>query len=254
MILPALYLIPTGLSDAAPADVVPRSVIEIMGEISHFVVENARTARRWIRRCSPSFSFDGVVFTELNTHTPAEEVEGMLEPLRAGQPVGVMSEAGCPAVADPGADIVAAAQREGLRVVPLVGPSSILMGLMGSGFSGQSFCFHGYLPIDAVERRHALQRLERESARERRTQIFIETPYRNNRMLEMMTEVLSPGTLVCVACDITAPTETIVTRTVAGWRGAKHDYSKRPAIFLLFNPSGAPDGLIYSGKGGGRRR
>lgn len=252
---PALYLLPVGLSDANPGDVVPQSVITTIRGISHFVVENLRSARRWIRRCDPEFNFDNVEFSELNIHTSPEEVGRMLAPLQAGQPLGVMSEAGCPAVADPGADIVAAAQRLGQKVVPMVGPSSILMGLMGSGFNGQSFCFHGYLPVDEKERRQQALRLERESRHENRTQIFIETPYRNNKLLAMMIETLSPDTQLCVACDITSPEgESIKTMTVAHWRKEKYDYGKRPAVFLMYCGRSGADRLIYNGKKSKERR
>lgn len=231
----ALFLIPVGLSDAKPQTVIPEGNLQIMRQLRYFVVENLRTARRWIRRCDPGFSFEGVEMVELSEHTPAQEVSAMLRPLREGNPIGVMSEAGCPAVADPGADIVAIAQNEGLKVVPLVGPSSILMGLIASGFNGQSFCFHGYLPIDEKEKREKLLRLERESERESRTQIFIETPYRNNRLLELMTTVLAPDTRICVASDITDPEkESIKSKTVSDWRSSDYDYSKRPTIFLLY--------------------
>lgn len=236
----ALYLIPVGLSDAPPAYVIPSENITILKGIRHFIVENVRTARRWIRRCDPEFSFDGVEFFELNTHTPTGAVDLMLNPLREGNPIGVMSEAGCPAVADPGADVVAKAQKEGLKVVPLVGPSSILLGLMGSGFNGQSFCFHGYLPIDDKEKRQCLTRLERESERENRTQIFIETPYRNNRLLEMMAQTLSPSTKICVASNLTdGARQSIRTLTAGEWKKADYDYSKQPSIFLLYAGAGA---------------
>lgn len=234
-LIPALYLLPVGLSDAAPEAVVPQRNTEILRGIRHFIVENVRTARRWIRRCLRDFSFDDVEFYELNGHTDPSEVSRMLDPLRKGFPMGVMSEAGCPAVADPGADVVAIAQREGLKVVPLVGPSSILLGLMGSGFNGQSFCFHGYLPIDDKERRQCLQRLEKESARENRTQIFIETPYRNNRLLQLMAETLAPDTGICVAANITDPErESVITRKASQWRKGNFDYNKQPVIFLIY--------------------
>lgn len=223
------------MSDVQPSAVIPAFNNEILSGLRYFIVENVRTARRWIRRCDPSFSFEGVEFKELNGHTPREEVWQMLNPLRSGEPVGVMSEAGCPAVADPGADVVAIAQKEGLKVVPLVGPSSILMSLMGSGFNGQSFCFHGYLPIDEKERRHCLRHLERESEKENRTQIFIETPYRNNKLLGMMAETLLPDTLVCVACNLTdREKESIKTRKASEWRRGGWDYNKQPAIFLIY--------------------
>lgn len=251
----ALYLLPIGLSDSDPHNVIPSLNIEIMRDIRYFIVENVRTARRWIRRCIPGFSFDGVEFAELNTHTDPSEVARMLQPLRDGRPMGVMSEAGCPAVADPGADVVSVAQKEGLRVIPLVGPSSILMGLMGSGFNGQSFCFHGYLPIDEKERRHTLARLEKESEKENRTQIFIETPYRNDKLLALMAESLQNDTKVCVAADITGASESVVTRTAAEWRKELKDIrlEKRPAIFLLYRGSEGKNGLIYSGKKGRKR-
>ena len=234
-ILPALYLFPTELSDTTPQNVIPAHNIWLMSQIKYFVVENLRTARRWIRKCDPSFSFDGVEMWELNRHTEAGELYGMLDPLRAGHAIGVMSEAGCPAVADPGADLVSMAQKEGLKVVPLVGPSSILMSLMGSGFNGQSFCFHGYLPIDEKERRRKLLQLESDSEREDRTQIFIETPYRNQKLLSFMAETLASDTLVCVAADITDPeNETIVTLPAKSWRNHKYNFDKRPAIFLIY--------------------
>lgn len=234
----ALYLLPVGLSDALPESVIPSGNIEILKQLKFFVVENLRTARRWIKRCDPSFSFEGVEMIELSEHTPQREIAEMLEPLRNGNPIGVMSEAGCPAVADPGADIVAMAQSEGLKVVPLVGPSSILMSLMASGFNGQSFCFHGYLPIDEKEKRQTLLRLERESEKENRTQIFIETPYRNNKLLKLMADTLAPDTAVCVASDITDPQkESVVSKTAAKWRTADYDYAKRPAIFLIYRPN-----------------
>ena len=245
---PALYLFPTELSQAPVSNVIPPRNIEIMAGIRFFVVENLRTARRWIRKCIPGFSFDDAELTELNRHTAAEEISAMLEPLRRGHSVGVMSEAGCPAVADPGADLVTLAQKEGLRVVPLVGPSSILMSLMGSGFNGQSFCFHGYLPIDEKERRRTLLQLERESERDDRTQIFIETPYRNNRLLASLADWLAPDTLVCVAADITDPVnETIVAMPAGKWKTTSFNYDKRPAIFLIYRGFGR-QGMKFAGK------
>ena len=235
MMTPALYLIPVGLSDAEPSEVVPARNLEIMKGIRHFVVENSRTTRRWLRRCDRTFSFEGVEFTELNEHTPLEEVSGMLAPLRRGEPRGVMSEAGCPAVADPGSDLVAIAQREGLRVIPLVGPSSILLSLMASGFNGQGFAFHGYLPVEGVSREKRIKELESQSGKYDMTQIFIETPYRNNKMTESLIKCLRPDTMLCVACDITDPeNEEIVTRPVSLWRSRKYNFDKRPSVFLIY--------------------
>ncbi len=173
----------------------------------------------------------------------------MLEPLRNGEPIGIMSEAGCPGVADPGSHPVEIAQREGMRVIPLVGPSSILMSLMASGFNGQGFAFHGYLPIDSSERKKALKRLESESAARHMTQIFIETPYRNNRMVALLSEILSARTMLCVACDITDPEkEEVSTATAQAWKKRKYDYDKRPAIFLLYAGAKGGDSRRYEKK------
>lgn len=254
IISPALYLIPCGLSDAPWKQMVPDYNVEIMEGIRHYVVENIRTARRWIRKCCPDFSFENVEFIELNTHTSIEEVDAMLNPLRKGYPIGLLSEAGCPAIADPGSDLVAIAQKEGLKVIPLIGPSSILLGLMGSGFNGQSFCFHGYLPIDEREKIACLQKLEKESERDNRTQIFIETPYRNNKMMALMIENLHGDTKICVGCNITdISSESIVTKKVSEWKNTSYDYSKKPTIFLIFRGTGSRGGLIYSTKGRKKR-
>lgn len=231
---PALYLVPVNISDAPLRDVLPEGNMDVVRCLRHIIVENVRTARRFLKRCDPAFDIGAVTFYELNRHTDPSLVSSYLEPLRNGEPVGVMSEAGCPAVADPGADAVSIAQREGLPVVPLVGPSSILMALMASGFNGQGFSFNGYLPVDAKERERRLRDLEALSRKTSMTQIFIETPYRNNRMVAAMAASLKPDTLVCVACDITDPdNETVRTLPASGWRKAKYDFDKRPAIFLI---------------------
>lgn len=232
-------MIPTGLADVSPRAVVPHANVEIMAGLRYFIVENLRTARRWIRRCLPEFSFEGVTFYELNRHTDPSEVAAMLDPLRSGHDMGVMSEAGCPGVADPGADVVAIAQAEGRKVVPLVGPSSILLALMASGFNGQSFAFNGYLPIDEGERLKAVKRLERESAEKGRTQIFIETPYRNNQLISFLAQHLLPDTRICVASELTDPEkETVKVMKASVWRKMEYDYGKHPTIFL-FHAEGA---------------
>lgn len=231
----ALYLVPVNISDAPLTDTLPPGNLDILRDLHYIIVENVRTARRFLKRCDPAFDIGGVTFYELNRHTDPAEVSSYLDPLRRGEPMGVMSEAGCPAVADPGALPVSIAQREGLRVVPLVGPSSILMALMASGFNGQGFSFNGYLPIDSKEREHKLRELETLSRRQSMTQIFIETPYRNNRMVESLSRTLKPDTLICVACDITDPEkETILTLPASRWKNRKYDYDKRPAIFLIY--------------------
>ncbi|MCM1109765.1 MAG: SAM-dependent methyltransferase [Clostridium sp.] len=232
---PALYLIPVTLTDGGvPSAVMPARNLEIAGEIRHFIVENVRTARRFLKRCDPSTDISALTFSVLNKDTPAGDVDAMLAPILRGEPVGVMSEAGCPAVADPGALAVAAAHRQGLRVVPLVGPSSILLALMGSGFNGQSFSFAGYLPIDEGARRERLRSFERRIRQEDQTQIFIETPYRNNRLIASLAKSLPASLRLCVASDLTGPRQRIDVRTLGEWARAKYDYDKIPTIFLLY--------------------
>lgn len=248
---PALYLIPVELSGAPLDSVLPCGNLNIVKNLRCFVVENLRSARRFLRRWDPAFPIDECEFHELNTHTERAGIGRWLEPLRQGQPIGLMSDAGCPAVADPGSDLVAIAQREGLRVVPLVGPSSILLALMASGFNGQGFSFNGYLPVGADERAARLQELERVARRTGMTQIFIETPYRNNKLLEQMSRVLHPDTLVCVACSLTDPEhESVLTRRASQWKAGGYDYDKRPAIFLMHVAGAAPEAAR---KGGARR-
>lgn len=236
---PALYLIPVNISDAPLDDVIPVGNLSIVKGIRHLIVENIRTARRFLKKWDREFDIDSITFYELNGHTDPKDISSYLEPLRKGEPVGVMSEAGCPAVADPGSSVVEIAQRERLTVVPMVGPSSILMSLMASGFNGQGFAFNGYLPIDEKERLRAVRELEQISAKRGQTQIFIETPYRNNRMLKFLADNLRPDTLLCIACDITDPEkESIITRRASAWRNSKEDYDKRPAIFLIHREGG----------------
>ena len=230
---PKLYLFPVPLSDVAPEQVLPGSNLQLLLGIRYFVVENLRSARRFLKACHKSINIDDLDFTELSEHTPPGEVDAMLAPMARGLSIGVISEAGCPAVADPGADLVAAAQRRGYEVVPLVGPSSILMSLMGSGFNGQCFTFNGYLPIDARARAGKLKDMQQAIRRDRCTQIFIETPYRNNKPIEELCRVLPPDMLLCVASDITGPRQRINTRRIDQWRRIKPDYDKIPAIFLL---------------------
>ena len=230
----ALYLIPVTLGDVEHRRVLPEYNREVILSIRHFIVENVRTARRFLKKTEPSIVIDDLVFYELNKHTSAEEVTGYLAPLAKGESVGVISEAGCPAVADPGADVVAIAQRKNLRVVPLVGPSSIILSVMGSGFNGQSFAFHGYLPIEPGERAKKLKALEQRMYNEHQTQLFIETPYRNNKMIEDILHNCRPQTKLCIAADITCEGEYIKTKTVKEWKGKVPDLSKIPCIFLLY--------------------
>lgn len=245
----ALYLVPVPISFAPVADAIPGGTLEITLQLRHFIVENVRTARRYLKHLDPGFPIAECTFSVLDRHTPPGEVGEMLRPLREGHPIGVMSEAGCPAVADPGSYPVEIAQKEGMKVIPLVGPSSILMALMASGFNGQGFAFHGYLPIDAAERKKALKRLESESAARSMTQIFIETPYRNNRMVGLLAETLNPATMICVACDITDPDkEEIITAGAKEWSRRKYNYDKRQAIFLIYAGAKGGDSRRYEKK------
>jgi 16S rRNA (cytidine1402-2'-O)-methyltransferase len=228
-----LYLIPTTLGDNAPLEVLPNTVKEVIENVSIFIVENEKTARRFIKKISPSTSQPSLEIFLLNKFTQSVELPQFLNPCLAGKDVGLLSEAGCPGVADPGAEVVKLAHEKDIQVVPLVGPSSILMAMMSSGLNGQRFTFNGYLPIDKGERKKELKRLERISFEQNQSQIFIETPYRNNKMLEDICSYTSPDTLVCVACDITLPTEFIKTLPTKVWSKKKVDLHKRPTIFII---------------------
>lgn len=230
----ALYLLPVTLGETPLANVLPQYNFEVIAGIRHFIVEDLRSARRFLRKADPQFDIDGSQFYELNKHTSPQDVAGFLKPLCNGKPVGVISEAGCPAVADPGADVVAIAQRKGLKVVPLVGPSSIILSVMASGFNGQSFAFNGYLPIKPDERSRCLRRLEQKVYSEDQTQLFIETPYRNGKMVEDIIAACRPQTKLCIAANITCEGEYICTRTVKEWKGKVPDLSKIPCIFLIY--------------------
>lgn len=230
----ALYLIPCTLGDTPIDQVLPQYNAEVIRGIRHFIVEEVRTARRFLRRVDREFPIDDSTFYEMGKHADEARFVSYLAPLAKGLPVGVISEAGCPAVADPGADIVAIAQRKGIHVVPLVGPNSMIMAVMASGLNGQSFAFNGYLPIDEGERARRLQVLEKRAQHERQTQLFIETPYRNRRMFETLVRTLSPKTRMCIAAGITTQDEWIRTHTIAEWKKETlPDLSKVPAIFLM---------------------
>ncbi len=230
----ALYLIPVTLGDTEISKVLPEYNAGIIAGIRHFIVEDVRSARRFLRKVDPQFDVDGSQFFELNKHTQPEVVANYLKPLQGGKPMGVISEAGCPAVADPGADVVAIAQRKGLKVVPLVGPSSIILSVMASGFNGQSFAFNGYLPIRPEERVKKLHQLEHRIYNEEQTQLFIETPYRNGKMIEDILKNCRPQTKLCIAANLTCEGEYVYTRTVKEWKGRIPDLSKIPCVFLLY--------------------
>lgn len=220
--------------DGDMARVLPEYNADIVRSINYFVVENLRTGRRFLSRVGMGRPIDTLKMAELNEHTAPAEVEALIAPILAGEDCAMISEAGCPGVADPGAALAALCHRHGVRVVPLVGPSSILLALMASGMNGQSFAFNGYLPVKTPERQRALRNLERRARSEHQSQIFIEAPYRNRQLLEAIVASCAADTRVTVAVDITAESERIVTRTVAEWRRAMpDDLHKRPAIFII---------------------
>lgn len=231
---PALYLIPVELGDTSQVRVLPSYNREVILGIRYFIVEELRSARRFLKRVDKDINIDALTFFPMGKHADAALFERYLKPLETGESIGVISEAGCPAVADPGADVVAIAQRKGLRVVPLVGPSSMIMAVMASGLNGQSFAFNGYLPIDPAERIKRIKQLEARASSEHQTQLFIETPYRNHKLMETLCQTLRPQTRLCIAAGITTDDEWIRTLTVAQWkRTTLPDLSKTPAIFLF---------------------
>jgi 16S rRNA (cytidine1402-2'-O)-methyltransferase len=229
-----LYLIPTSLGECSFDKILPAQNTQIVTDLKHFIVEDVRTARRFLKKANPAIEINDLTFYVLNQHTTPEELSSFLSPMFAGHDLGVLSEAGCPAIADPGADVVAMAQKNNFTVVPLVGPSSILLSLMASGFNGQSFAFVGYLPIQPTDRAKMLRKLENRAYTEDQSQIFIETPYRNMKMLEEILHVCQPKTRLCIAVDITLETEFIKTKTVKEWKTQLPDLSKRPCIFLIY--------------------
>ena len=231
---PTLYLIPVTLGESPIEQVLPSYNTEIISNLFYFIVENVRSARRFLKKCNPEIDINELTFYELNKHTLKEEVESFLAPLKSGCSIGVLSEAGCPAIADPGADVVAIAQRNNYKVVPLVGPSSILMSLMASGFNGQSFAFHGYLPIDEVERVKTLKQLEARAYNEDQTQIFIETPYRNDKLAEDILRQCKAQTKLCIAMNISCENEYIVTKKVGAWKNTLPKMHKQPCVFLIY--------------------
>ena len=228
-----LYLVPSPLGDNAPEEVIPGPVLEILGHIGTFVVEEARTARRYLSKAGLKGHIDGLEFHELNEHTSREEIEGYLSLFDGGNDVALISEAGLPAVADPGAQLVALAHRHGISVIPLVGPSSLMLALMSSGLNGQSFAFCGYLPAKRDERRLKLKSIEKISAASGQTQIFIETPYRNDSMMEDILSVCRPETRLCIAADITLPDAFIKTASIGEWKKSGVTIGKRPCVFII---------------------
>jgi 16S rRNA (cytidine1402-2'-O)-methyltransferase len=232
--MPTLYLIPTSLGETGFDRILPAYNTEVVSSLRFFIVEDVRTARRFLKKANHAIDIDSLKFFILNQHTTAEELSSFLQPMFDGNDMGVLSEAGCPAIADPGADVVAMAQKNNFKVIPLVGPSSILLSLMASGFNGQSFAFTGYLPIERFERQKALKKLESRAYAEDQSQIFIETPYRNMKMLEEILQTCQSNTRLCIAVDITLETEYIKTKTVKDWKTQLPDLNKRPCIFIIY--------------------
>lgn len=231
---PALYLLPCTLGDTLIDHVLPAYNIQIIPQIKFFVVENIRTARRFLKKVDHNIDIDALTFYTLNEHTTALEMQDYLSPLEKGFAMGVISEAGCPAVADPGAALVEIAQKKKLRVIPMVGPSSIILSVMGSGFNGQSFSFYGYLPIESDKRAAAIKSLETRAYKEDQTQLFIETPYRNGKMMDELLRTCKPNTRLCIAANITCENEFIRTKSIKDWKGHLPDLNKEPCIFLIY--------------------
>ncbi|CAA0224163.1 SAM-dependent methyltransferase [Tenacibaculum maritimum] len=228
-----LYLIPTTLGDTEPLEVMPISVKKIVEQIDYFIVENEKSARKFIKKITPTKPQSSLQLHLLDKYSSEFETRNYLDICNEGVHVGLLSEAGVPAIADPGASIVKLAHEKGIQVVPLVGPSSIILAMMASGMNGQNFAFNGYLPIDKSERKKAIKNLEKTSKEKNQSQIFIETPYRNKSMLEDLRAILSPTTQICIACDITLPSEYIRTLSAKEWKFEKADLHKRPAIFII---------------------
>lgn len=227
-----LFLIPAPLGDESIAWLPEAERTKVL-HLTRFVVEAEKTARKHLKALGVSAPIRELAMSTLNEHTPAADVAALLQPLLDGHDLGLISEAGCPAVADPGAQLVALAHERGLRVEPLIGPSSILLALMASGANGQCFAFHGYLPVDAADKAKIVKELELRSRQRNETQVFIETPYRNNALLQQLRDTLSPATRLAVACDLTLPSQTIVSRRVKDWPKDAPDLHKRPAIFII---------------------
>jgi 16S rRNA (cytidine1402-2'-O)-methyltransferase len=230
-----LYAIPTPLG-GAPADALPVSALEKIRALESFVVENPKSARAFLSAVKMPRPLQELSLTTLDEHTTSDQISALLDPLREGRSLGLLSEAGCPAIADPGAALVEAAHREGFRVAPVIGPSSLILALMASGLEGQRFAFCGYLPREKDERERRIRELEKRSRSERETQIFIETPYRNEALLASLLATCNPGTRLCVAADLTLPTESIKTKAIVEWKKDTAAIGKRPAVFLLYAP------------------
>jgi 16S rRNA (cytidine1402-2'-O)-methyltransferase len=230
-----LYLIPSLIGDSPVNHSIPDYNHEIIRKLNHFIVEEIRSARRFLRKTSPTLPIDDLNFLLFNEHTNPDEIPFFLEPLMQGHDVGLLSEAGLPCVADPGATILRSAHSAGIRIIPLVGPSSLMLALMSSGFNGQNFSFSGYLPVEKKLRMKRIKELERNIMTMDQTQIFIEAPYRNIQVFRAVLETCHDNTLLCLATDLTASSESIAVDTVKNWKGKHPDMEKRPTVFLLYH-------------------
>ncbi len=230
----SLYLFPTPLGDSALDQILPDYNIKLISSIKYFIVEDVRTARRFLKKCDSDINIDELEFFVLNKHTDKTELQSFINPLEKGENMGLMSEAGCPAIADPGSEVVAMAQEKGYKVVPLVGPSSIFLALMASGFNGQQFAFNGYLPIQEKEKISQLKLHEKRIYQADQTQIYIETPYRNMSVFDAFLKACFPKTKLCIAADLTLETEFIQTKTIKDWKKKSPNLNKRPCIFILY--------------------
>ncbi|SFH27374.1 SAM-dependent methyltransferase [Pontibacter chinhatensis] len=231
-----LYLIPTILAEDTQNQVISPQVKDTVQHLTYFIVENLRTARRFVKSICPELVIEQLTFVQVDKDATPAQVQSSLKPLlEQGMDAGIISEAGCPGIADPGAEVVKYAHQKSIKVVPFAGPSAILLSLMASGFNGQQFCFHGYLPIEKRDRLQALRQLEKEMQQRNQTQIFMETPYRNNKLLEDLLATLHPDTKLCIAANITSPEhEFIQTKSINQWRGKLPDIHKQPAVFLIY--------------------
>jgi 16S rRNA (cytidine1402-2'-O)-methyltransferase len=232
---PVLFLFPSVLGSISPRDVISDRVLETIKSIRHFVVEDIRTSRRFLKSIDKTTDIDDLHFSELNEHTREDEIPGLLEPMHNGHNLGLLSEAGLPCVADPGSLLVAYAHRLGFQVKPFPGPSSIYLALMASGFNGQKFVFHGYLPVNKAGRTSKIKEMETDILKNGRTQLFIETPYRNNQLIKSLVETCKDTTLLCIASNLTTSEETVGVKTIRDWKRSLPDLNKKPAVFLLYH-------------------
>ena len=229
-----LYLIPSMIGESPTTKVIPGFNMKVIGDLTYFIVEEIKTARRFLKKIYPGIDLEAIQFLVNNEHSTVHDLSSCIKPLLQGIDMGLLSEAGMPCVADPGADIVKLAHHHNIKVVPLIGASSLLLSLMASGFNGQNFIFHGYLPIDKNNRNKKIKEIEKSVYTNNQTQIFIEAPYRNSRLFESITEICSDNTLLCIATDLTMESEIIKVQSIRNWKGKRPDIHKKPTVFLLY--------------------